>query len=141
MSIYSLALRSTGLTIANASASIVTAASKRVKLLQCSMIQATGTAQTLGLGRPATAGTPTTPILFQADEPADPASVTSGYLTWSAQPTAPTIFHRRWNSAATIGVGIIWTFPRGLGIAVSSSLVVWNVTTAVATDINFVIDE
>lgn len=141
MAMYSLALRSTGFTIANASASIVTPATVRPRLLEVSLIQATATAQSLGLGRPATAGTATGPVLFQADDPGDPASVTNGHLTWSAQPTTPTIFHRRWNGAAAVGVGIVWTFPRGLVIPISSSLVVWNITAAIATDINFVIDE
>lgn len=141
MAIYSLAQRTSGLTIANANASIVTPATVRPRLLEVSIIQVTGTAQSIGLGRPATAGTPTGPVLFQADDPGDPASVTNGHITWSAQPTAPTIFHRRWNSAATIGVGIIWTFPRGLVIPISSSLVSWNITAAVAMDVNFVIDE
>ena len=48
---------------------------------------------------------------------------------------------RRWNSAATIGVGIIWTFPRGLIVPVSASLVVFNITTVVACDANIAIDE
>lgn len=141
MAIYSLAQRTSGLTIANANASIVTPATVRPRLLEVAIIQATGTAQSIGLGRPATQGTATGPVLFQADDPGDPASVTNGHITWSAQPTAPTIFHRRWNSAATIGVGIVWTFPRGLVIAASSSIVSWNITTAVAMDITFVIDE
>jgi hypothetical protein len=64
----------------------------------------------------------------------------NGHITWSAQPTAPTIYHRRWNSAATIGVGVVWTFPRGLIIAASSAIVGWNITAAVAMDVNAVID-
>jgi hypothetical protein len=38
-------------------------------------------------------------------------------------------------------VGIVWTFPRGLVIPISSSLVIWNITTTVACDVNCVIDE
>lgn len=140
MAIQSLALRTTGFTIANASASIVAPSTARPKLLEVSLIQVTATAQTLGLGRPATQGTATTPILFQQDDPDEVDSTVNGHLTWSAQPTAPAIFHRRWNSAATAGVGIVWTFPRGLTIDASTSLVLWNITTAVATDVNFVID-
>jgi hypothetical protein len=36
---------------------------------------------------------------------------------------------------------VIFTFPRGFVIPVSSSAVVWNITTAVACDINVIIDE
>lgn len=140
MSIQRQGLRTTGFTIANASAGIYPPSTVRAALIECGIIQATGTAQSLGLGRPATIGTPTTNILFQTDDPNDAASVVNANLTWSAQPTAPTIFHQRWNSAATIGVGITWTFPRGLIVAASGAAVVWNITAAVASDVNLVID-
>lgn len=140
MAIQSQGVRTSGLTIANANVGIYPPASQRAALLEYGMIQVTGTAQSIGLGRPATIGTPTTPTLFQQDDPGDPASVINAHITWSAQPTAPTIFHRRWNSAATIGVGITWTFPRGLIIPASGALVGWNITAAVAMDVNMVID-
>ena len=61
--------------------------------------------------------------------------------SWGTSPTAPAGYHRRWNAAATIGVGIIWTFPRGLIVPVSASLVVFNITAVVACDANIAIDE
>ena len=140
MAIQSQTARTAGVTIANANFGIYTPATVRAALLEYGMIQATGTAQSIGVGRPATLGTTSGPVLFQQDDPGDPASVVNGHITWSAQPTAPTIYHRRWNSAATIGVGVIWTFPRGLDIAASSAVVGWNITAAVAMDINAVID-
>ena len=140
MAIQSQAQRTSGLTIANANYGIYPPATVRAALLEFSLIQVTGTAQSIGLGRPATVGTPSSAVLFQQDDPGDPASVVNGHITWSAQPTAPTIFHRRWNSAATIGVGIVWTFPRGLVIAASGALVSWNITAAVAMDANAVVD-
>lgn len=140
MAIQSQGARTSGLTIANANFGIYPPATVRAALLEYGMIQATGTAQSIGLGRPATNGTASGAVLFQQDDPGDPASVVNGHITWSAQPTAPTIFHRRWNSAATIGVGIVWTFPRGLVIAASGALVGWNITAAVAMDVNAVVD-
>lgn len=140
MTIQSLAQRTSGVTIANANVGIYPPATVRAALLEYGMIQATGTAQSIGLGRPATIGTQTGPVLFQQDDPGDPATVVNGHITWSVQPTAPVIFHRRWNSAATIGVGIIWTFPRGLVIPISGALVGWNITAAVAMDVNCVVD-
>jgi hypothetical protein len=140
MAIQSQGNRTTGFTIANASYGIYPPATVRPRVLEITVIQATATAQSLGFGRPATIGTPTTAILFQQEEVADPVAVLNGHLTWSAQPTAPTVFSRRWNSAATIGVGMVWTFPRGFVIAASSAAVVWNITTAVACDINVVAD-
>ena len=141
MSFASFAQRTSGVTIANAMAQIITAAGAKAKLLELSIIQVTGTAQSLGLGRPQAAGTATSPVVFQRDDSSDPPCVTSFAITFSVQPTVPLQFYRRWNSAATIGVGVLWTFPRGLTIPVSSSLVVWNITTAVACDINAIIDE
>lgn len=140
MAIQSQGARTTGVTIANAAFGIYPPATSRAKLLEISMIQTTATAQSIGLGRPATIGTPSAAVLFQQEEVADPVSVLNGHITWSAQPTTPTIFHRRWNSAATIGVGIVWTFPRGLSIPISSALVVWNITAGVTMDVNAVCD-
>ena len=141
MAISSLAMRTTNFTIAQACIEWRTPATVRPKVLEISIIQATGTAQSLGLGRPQALGVTPVNVLFQADDPGDPASAMNGSLSWATSPTVPLIFHRRWNSAATIGVGIVWTFPRGLVIPISSSLVVWNITTAVAADINGACDE
>jgi hypothetical protein len=127
-------------TIANANFGLYPPATVRAALLEYSMVQLTGTAQSIGLGRPATIGTPTVAALLQQDDPGDPASVVNSHLTWSAQPTTPTIFHRRWNSAATIGVGVVWTFPRGFIIAASGAVVGWNITAAVAMDVNVAVD-
>lgn len=140
MAIQSQGVRTTGLTIANAGYGIYPPATVRPRILEISIIQATATAMSIGFGRPATVGTPTTAILFQQEEVADPAAVLNGHLTWSAQPTAPTVYARRWNSAATIGVGMVWSFPRGFVIPVSSVAVTWNITAAVAADVNCVAD-
>ena len=140
MAIQSQGNRTTGFTIANASYGVYPPATVRPRILQVEMIQATATAQTIGFGRPATIGTQTTAILFQQEEVADPVAVLNGHLTWSVQPGAPAIFNRRWNSAATIGVGITWSFPRGYVIPISSAAVLWNITTAVALDVNCVAD-
>lgn len=142
MSLASVAVRTTNVTINNANQEIRTTAGVKARILEVSLVQVTGTAQSQGLGRPAAQGiTPGTTSLFQRDDPADPACVTSTNLTWGTSPTAPTIYHRRWNSAATIGVGMIWTWPRGLSMAVSSSVVTFNITAAVAMDVSIAIDE
>lgn len=142
MAIGSISVRTANLTITQASLEIRTTAAIRAALLELSIIQATGTAQSLGFGRPqalgVTPGGTSTPI---RDEPGAPVCVTTTALSWATSPTVPLVFARRWNSAATIGVGIIWTFPRGFVIPVSSSAVVWNITTAVACDINVALDE
>jgi hypothetical protein len=59
----------------------------------------------------------------------------------STSPTSPTIFHNRWNSAATIGVGVLWSFPNGIELNVSAAFVIHNITAAVPNDVNVLIDE
>ena len=141
MAIASLAQRTTNFTITQACVEWRTPATVRAKVLEIQFIQATATAVSIGLGRPQAIGVTPVNVLFQMDDPGDPASVMNGSLSWATSPTVPLIFHRRWNSAATVGVGIIWTFPRGLVIPISSSLVIWNITTNVAADSNCIIDE
>jgi hypothetical protein len=140
MAIQSQAARTSGTTIANANFGIYPPATVRPAILEYSMIQVTGTAQSIGLGRASSVGTPTGAVLFQQDDPGDPAAVVNGHITWSVQPGVPSIYHRRWNSAATIGVGVVWTFPRGLVVPVSAAFISWNITTAVAMDVNCVVD-
>lgn len=141
MALYSLAQRTTNLTITQACIEWRTPATVRPRILEIGITQATATAQSLGFGRPQAIGVTPVNVLFQADDPGDPASVMNGSLSWGTSPTVPLIFHRRWNSAATIGVGVVWTFPMGFVIPISSSAVVWNITASVANDIYCAIDE
>jgi hypothetical protein len=140
MAIYSLAQRTTQFITSNTANIEWRSAGVRPKFLEISYIQLTAIASQIGIGRPqAQGGTPVN-VLFQADDPAEPASVTNGSLSWATSPTVPLIFHRRWNG--TLGsVGVVFTFPRGLALAINSSLVIWNIATTVAADVNAVIDE
>lgn len=141
MAIYSLAQRTTNTTINNACVEWRASASNRPKVLEVSWISATATAVSIGLGRPGAIGVTPVNVLFQADDPGEAASVTNGSLSWGTSPTAPSIYHRRTNTSASIGTGIVWTFPRGLIIPASGSLVIFNITASVAADVNCVIDE
>lgn len=142
MSLASLALRTSNTTINNANVELRTTAGVVARVLEFSLIQVTGTASSYGFGRPAAQGvTPGTTSTFQRDNSGDPACVTTASLTWGTSPTAPTNYHRRTNTAATVGVGMVWSFPAGLVVPVSSSLVCFNVTATVATDCNWAIDE
>ena len=141
MAIYSLAQRTTTFTAAQACVEYRTPATVRCKILEWSFISATGTAQSIGFGRPAAIGVTPVNVAFLPDDPADVASTMNASLSWATSPTAPTAFHRRWNGAATIGVGVVWTFPRGFVVPISSSAVLWNITASVAADVACVLDE
>jgi hypothetical protein len=118
---------------------IRTASSDRARLLKIAHGRTAipAAAYTIRLGRPAAIGvTPTSPVTFIADDPADPAGTVQSALAWGTGPTAPTQFftgHRQ----GTAGVfQQIWSFPRGLVIAVSSSIVLWNVLEAASNPLD-----
>lgn len=142
MSIASQAVRSSNVTLNAAQWQLRTSAAVKARILEVSIVHAAATAATVGWGRPnALAITPGTSTLFQRDDSADPACVTNIDLTWGTSPTAPTVYHRRWNSAATIGVGIVWTFPRGVVIPISGAFIAFNITAGAIGDHNITIDE
>jgi hypothetical protein len=115
-----------------------------VRVMEIGISQNTATACEYGLGRPAAIGVgqATTTLFQQEQSPTDPASKTNLALSWgTTAPTAPTIFMRRVSTSATIGAGVIWTFPRGLLVLNAASIVIWNITASVACNVWVVIDE
>jgi len=142
MSIASISIRSSNVTINQAQYQLLTTAGVKARLLEVSYIGGTATAASLSWGRPAAAAvTPGTTLTFQRDDSADPACVTTVSATYGTSPTNPTVPHRRWNGAATVGVGIVFTFPRGIIVPVSGAFVCSNITAGVVADHNLVIDE
>lgn len=142
MAIYSLALNTTVTTTGAAAWDVKASASNRPAVMEVSVNLGAATASTYGLGRAGNTPTQTSPVLVQAEDPGDPAGVSGCAVAWSVAPTVPTQHHRRVSLPATIGSGIIWTFPRGLVLATSASLLVWNLATNSAnTNIHVVVDE
>lgn len=130
MAIYSLALNGTVTTTGAASWDVKAAATNRPRVMELGYVNGAATASTYGYGRSANTATQTSPVLVQAEDPADAAALTGCAVAWSVAPTLPTQFFRRASIPATIGAGIIYTFPRGLALAnSSSSLVQWNLAT------------
>ena len=142
MAIYSLALNTTVTTTAAAAWDVKASASNRPAVMEVSVNLGAATASTYGLGRAGNTPTQTSPVLVQAEDPGDPAGVSGCAVAWSVAPTVPTAHLRRISLPATIGSGIIWTFPRGLVLATSASLLVWNLATnSASTNIHVVVDE
>jgi hypothetical protein len=142
MAIYSLANRTSNVTSGAAALELRTAATDQAVVLEIGIFLAAATASTYGIGRPAAIGvTPTTPITVLAEDSGSPAGTAQTALAWATPPTVPANFFRRVAFPATIGSGVIWTFPRGLTIPVSSSLVIWNLATNGVIDAYVVIDE
>jgi hypothetical protein len=140
----SLGVRTSSGTDASAAWEIRTGATPgRVKVLEIGIFLAAATASVFGIGRPAAIGiTPTSPVDLLNEDTADviaSGSVQSA-LAWGTGPTVPVSFLRRVSLPATIGTGVIWTFPEGLVIPVSSSLVLWNLGTNAVVDAYAVVD-
>lgn len=142
--VYSLGIRTVDGTIAAPNWEIRTGATPgRAKLLEIGFFLVAATASVLGLGRPAAIGTvPTAPVDFLPEDPNDilAAGVVQSAVAWGGAPTVPAAFLRRISLPATIGTGVIWTFPKGITIPVSSSLVLWNISTCSLLDAYAVVE-
>jgi len=142
--IYSLGVRTVDGTAAAPAWEIRTGATPgRAKLLEIGFFLVAATASELGLGRPAAIGTvPTAPVDFLTEDPNDiiAAGVLQSAIAWGGAPTTPAAFLRRISLPATIGTGVIWTFPKGITIPVSNSLVLWNIGTNSLLDAYAVIE-
>lgn len=140
MAIYSLSLNST-VTTTNAPAwGFLSQANENPTIYELHIdLGSTSAASSYGFGRAATAGTQTSGV---AVLPHGPANSTSGKSTcavaWSVAPTVPAQYLRRKSLPATIGAGVIWTFPGGLGVAESTEMVIWNLT-ANANSVNITV--
>lgn len=141
MAIYSLARRTTNVTTSNAAIELIAGAANRCKVLEIGIFLAAATTSTFGLGRPGSAGnTPTSPVTVLGEDPNDTGTAKTA-LAWGTSPTDPTNFFRRISLPATIGTGVIWTFPRGIILAINATLVVQNIGATGVADVYFVIDE
>lgn len=107
-----------------------TTAGKDARVWEVGLFQTGGTAttHTVGLGRPAAVSlTPSTNAVPQAEDTSLAAAVITGQIAASTKPTAPTNFLRQIGLPATLGAGIIWTFPMGLVIPSGpAELVLWE---------------
>lgn len=129
MALYSLALNTTVTTTGAAAWDIKAAATNKPAVYEISGNLGAATASTYGIGRAGNTPTQTSPVLVQAEDPADPTGLSGCAVAWSVAPTVPAQMFRRVSLPATIGTGFIFSFPRGLTIASSASLLLWNLAT------------
>lgn len=143
MAIYSVAMTGVAGTAANPSWEAKPPATPEPAVMEVGVINGAATACTYGWGRGGSVSTQSGAVLVQAEDEGRPAGTTNCSTTWSVAPTVPTQMFRRAYLPATIGAGIIWTFPRGLLLAGSGvGLVQWNVGTSSAVySCHVVVDE
>lgn len=112
-----------------------------VRVWEVGIFAESAVAGTVGLIRSTSAGTtPGGAVVPQADDSAGGAAASANlYTTYGTAPTVGTVPLRRAALPATIGSGIIWTFPEGLVVpsgtfsATANALVVWQYSTAAVT--------
>lgn len=144
MATYSISQRSTVTTIAAAAWELRSASTNKPKVMELGIFNGAATASVYGIGRPAAIGvTPTTPVtVLDESDGNGTAGVTTCAVAWGTGPTVPPNFFRRASVPATIGAGIVFSWPRGLGIPASGSIVVWNITAnSAVVDFHAVVDE
>jgi hypothetical protein len=143
MAIYSIGRRTTGTTSGQAAFDVVAGANVVPRLLEVGLFLGAATASTYGLNRPTANGTRTSPValLLESEVGTTPASECDSALAWSVQPTFATDDLRRISLPATIGTGVIWTFPKGIAMAVSTGLALVNRATDGVIDAYCVVDE
>lgn len=142
MAIYSLSLNTTVTTTGAAAMDLKAASTNTPNIMEIGVNLLTATASTYGLGRAGNTPTQTAPVLVQAEDPGKPAGLSGCAVAWSVAPTVPAQFFRRVSLPATAGAGVIWTFPRGLVVAISASMLLWNLATnSASTNAWWVVDE
>src|SRR5439155_106722 len=114
MAIYSLSLRTTVTTIAAASWAALSPATNEAAVMELRWVNGAATASVIGVGRTANTPTLTGGVAFLAEDEGRPTGVTQAAVAFGKAPTVPTNFFRRASLAAVIGVGIVYTFPRGV---------------------------
>jgi hypothetical protein len=143
MAIASLANRTSGNSSATPTQEIIAGANNAYRLLELGFTINAATASVFGFGTPAAIGvTPTTPVTILAEDGGNTSTFnTQTALAWGTPPTAPANFFRRVSLPATIGAGMVWTFPRGIIVLKAKTTVLWNVTATSVADTWVVVDE
>lgn len=116
---------------------------RQLQIWEIGVFSTTAVAGEVGLIRPTVVGATFTSSAVGAAE--DPSSAAGVAVVDTAATTAPTIgtnYMRRIQFPATIGSGVIWTFPNGLWVPVSLSMALWQISAAAVTyDAYFCYDE
>ena len=143
MARYEIGVAKTTTAAAGMIVQIRTGAARDLRLWELGIFTTTAVAAEVGLIRPTAVGATFTSSATGAPE--DNVSGAGVVVVDTAATTAPTIgtnYMRRIQFPGTVGSGVIWTFPAGITVPVSSSLALWQISAlAVGYDAYFVYDE
>jgi hypothetical protein len=145
MALYRIGRRGTVVTSGQVVIDVACSTGARPKIMEWGAFLGAATASRYSLRRMTNIGTRTTPVALEAEDPGDPVlagiNLVDCAIAWSGEPTESAVALAVIGLPATIGVGIIWTFPRGLTIANSLSLAIVNdATNSAALDSHMVAD-
>jgi hypothetical protein len=118
-------------------------AGRDLRVYEIGVFASTAVSGTVGLIRPSAVGATFTSSGVGASE--DNAAAAGVAVVDTAATTAPTIgsnYMRRIVLPGSIGAGVIWTFPVGINVPVSTSIALWQVSAlAVTYETYFLYDE
>lgn len=103
-----------------------TPSTRDIRIWEVGCFCSTGVALSVGLIRSLTVGATFTTLTPQADDTSAGTATVLCDTAITTQPTIGTNYLRKAVLPATIGAGIIWTFPVGLVVPVSAGLLLWN---------------
>lgn len=132
MAVFSVSITTPAAAAGAAYLNIRAASTARARIREIGAFCNAATSSSIGLIRTLTQGTPTTSVLGQVQDVADAASVTNIDSAWSSAPTiaATPIYLRKIVLPASIGAGIIWTFPPDTALlgtnTATGGLLLWN---------------
>lgn len=135
MGIYSAGFQKISTAAAGPLADIRTTAAGDVRVLEIGVFAETAVAGTIGLVRATNAGTTPGGAVVPAAEDTSLAALTMADIktTYATEPTQAAVYFRRAQLPATIGGGIVWSFPRGIVIPISSGLLIRQLSAAIVT--------
>lgn len=121
-------------------AELTATTTNRVKVREIGvfMNSAAGGAVTVAVGRPGNTPTTGTAALGVAEDLVDTQTPLASLITagWGVAPTAPTSIYRQIVLPATVGAGVIWTWPPGeelaLGLTRNLGVVIWALAQTIA---------
>jgi hypothetical protein len=142
MAIYSLALNSTITTIASSAMDLLAASTNSPKIMELGINLGAATVSSYGIGRAGNTPVQTGGVAVLIEGLDTNTGLSKLAVAWGTAPTVPANFFRRISLPATIGAGVIWTFPRGLTVAASAAMELWNIAAnSASVNANWVVDE
>jgi hypothetical protein len=127
-SIYTVGVRTPAAAAGATYATIHNAATDVLYIREIGLFLSAATATSCGLIRASNTPVASTSAVGQAMDTARPAGTGNVDTAWSTAPTIGSIYLRRITLPATIGAGIIWTFPPDMPLILNASqwVVLWN---------------